>query len=378
MRHHVGENPVIGTSDRDVVYGDGFVPFHFSVTMDNAEGDKARFNQLVANVRGLESMLRKHGAGDDFPTGFQQILTTLPGVTAVFVEGPYSSIVIPLCMVRSLGNCPACLSGVLGKGVIADAIRAALQQRGVLFTPHVVPAGDSPLEISIRDHAGNQKAVRLYAASRSAFRHTYRFTDEHASRARGFILSRFNQGRAHALRTVYANEGFTSLRVSEPNRYVKLDDYLSLLPASCHVVVSYRAGVMRKLARHLEIPVRSRHWPQSFDETTENLAHRLTERGDRPRLVALVFEREVALVAHGKPSLRLCPPAEYDSRSRAARVQGACASLALNLPGFQPTGQADWERFGNVAVQAAYDGTFGRPSTYPASTFQPTGTWHSA
>ncbi len=366
------------TSTHDIVYGDGFVPFHFSVTVDNPESDAARFRRVVANVRGLESTLRKRGAGDDFPTGFQQILAALPGVTAVFVEGPYSSIVIPLCMVRSLGNCPACLSGVLGEGVIADAIRATLQQQGVLFTPHVVSAGDSPLEISIRDHAGNQKAVRLYAASRSAFRHTYRFTDEHASRAKGFILSRFNQGRAHALRTVCANEGFTSLRVSEPTRYVKLDDYLGLLPVSCHVVVSYRGGVMRKLARHLEIPVRSRHWPQSFDETAEKLAHRLTDRGERLRLVAMVFEREVALVAQGKPPLRFCPPAKYDSRSRAARVQGACASLALNLPGFQPTGQADWERFGNVAVQAAYDGTLGRPSTYPASTFQPTGTWHSA
>lgn len=366
------------TGTHDTVYGDGFVPFHFSVTVDNPEGDSARFRQVVANVRDLQSMLRKHGAGGDFPAGFQQTLTALPGVTAVFVEGPYSSIVIPLCMVRSLGNSPACLSGVLGKGVIADAIQAALQQRGVLFTPHIMSAGDSPLEISIRDHAGNQKAVRLYAASRSAFRHTYRFTDEHASRAKGFILSRFNQGRARALRTVYANEGFTSLRISEPTRYVKLDDYLSLLPESRHVIVSYRAGVMRKLARQSGIPVRSRHWPQSFDQTAEKLAHRLTERGDCPRLVAMVFEREVALVAQGKPPLRLCPPTKYDSRSRAARVQGACASLALNLPGYQPTGQADWEHFGNIAVQAAYDGTLGRPSTYPASTFQPTGTWHSA
>ena len=78
------------------VFGDGFIPYHFSIIVENPNGDSQRFKELVENVRALKTEVRKEGVGADFPSEFHQKLRDLPGVSQVFAEGPYSSIVIPL------------------------------------------------------------------------------------------------------------------------------------------------------------------------------------------------------------------------------------------------------------------------------------------
>jgi len=358
-----------------VVFGDGFIPFHFSIIVDNPDGDSQRFKELVENVRALKTEVRKEGVGDDFPSGFRQKLRDLPGVLEVFFEGPYSSIVIPLCMVRSLGNCPVRLSGVLGTGPIADAIQAAINEFRVDLEPRVISQGDSPLELSVRDNVSNQKAVRIYPVSRSHYRHAFRWNEQLAGEAKSFVLSRYNKSRATAFKSVFENGGLTSLRVSETSRYVSLKDYVDLLPFSRQVVVSYRTGVMRQLARHFALPVPARNWPQHADATVNSLATELTLASGQAPLVALVFEREVALWQGGLPSLRFRPPSNYDTRSRAARVQGACAAFSLDLTDHQTMNEIEWEQFGERVVQSAYAGTLARPSTYPTSNFEPEGTW---
>ena len=92
----------------------------------------------------------------------------------------------------------------------ADAIRSAMTQNRVELEPKVISQGDSPLELSVRDNVSNQKAVRIYPASRSHYRHTFRWNEQLASAAKGFVLSRYNKGRANAFKSVFDNGGLTS------------------------------------------------------------------------------------------------------------------------------------------------------------------------
>lgn len=275
-------------------------------------------------------------------------------------------------MIRSLSGRPVCLSGTQGTGPVAEAIAKAIQRHDVAFRPHVLPGGDSPIELSIRDRSGNHKTLRLYGISRGRFRYAFRLPEEPVS---GFVLSRYNQGRAEAIQRVFDWGGVTAMRIAEPTRYVGLDDYMKLLPATRVLVVSSRDGVVRKLARHLGFSDLPRAWPEGFDQIVHNLMRCLSAEAKVPRLVVLVFEREVSFFVLGTVPVTYLAPQKYDSRSRAARIQGACVAGALGTASYLPQNQDQLVTFAERAVQSAYFGTESRPTKYPAVTFEPRSSW---
>jgi hypothetical protein len=357
------------------IFGDGFIPYHFAITVRNPGGKSGQFKQIVTGLKRLKDTVHSDETAPISPQAFQQLLSNRLEVRDVHAEGPYSSIVLPIRMIRSFGNIPATISGVLGTGLVADALQEELVRCGLQLRSHVILDGDSPFELSVRDDFGNQETVRLYPAKRTLYRHTLRLTDEEVASLGGFILTRFNQGRAKLMRKVFDNGGFTSMRINEPTRYVKLDDYLQCLNSTHQVVVSHRGGVLRKLALHLGVTPPTQGWPQRCDSTVYEVVRRLNGSLDTTPTFILILPRETSVFVPRTRPIRIGPPSRYDSRSRAARIQGAFAAIAVSQPGYCFDTDEVWASAANRAIQAAFAGTEGRPSSYPPATFETYSSW---
>jgi hypothetical protein len=356
-----------------IVLGDGFACVHIQV-----RAETPRFTQVVAAIKGLQAHLRRHGADTPFPEGFEHRLRAIPGVRTVVVEGPFSSILIPLHVVRRFTDRPVHFHGALGQGPAAAHVRKVLAAAGI-DGRFALRDGDSPLEIEVSDDGGRRRIARLYLPKK--LKHLFKLSDEELKGVRGFLLSQYNAGRAAVAARVRAAGGFTALRVGEINRHVGADDYLGVVRHFHHVLVPDRDGVMRQVARAagLEPP---RGWPRGFDALAGRLAEHLGTRDGVPRLVVLIFHarKEAVFCLPGQPPVCVRAPARFDTASRISRLHGACAALALGAGGpfewngFLPSAKS-LNDFAEWAVQAAYFGTDRRPWTCPTTDFRPAESW---
>ena len=364
-----------------VMLGDGFIPFHFSVQVQNQDRSQRRFKSIVASLKALKSVIRRTPASELTIDSMLSVIGNVAGVKAVVPEGAYSSIAIPLFMFRSLSGQRTRLSGVMGTGPIAFATAQSIKSHGVEMVGKALEQGDTPIELSIRDDQGYHETIRLYPVSRTKYRHTFKLSQDELQETSGFMLTRHNQGRADVLRAVSEAGGFTSMRIAEPTRYVKLADYVSLLPHVDHVVISHRSKVLHKLYKHFDLDHATNGrgniaWSETYGDCTNRLIEQIRSLASEASLMILILDNEVVLVPAGNDPLRYRAPANYDRRSRAARLQGAAAAIRFKWSERSfPQQTPAWQDRCNSIMQATYSGTEHRPSTYPDATFEPRQTW---
>jgi hypothetical protein len=356
-----------------IVLGDGFACVHIQVRAETAE-----FTHVVTAIKAMKDRLQRHGADTPFPEAFEQRLRSIRGVRSVVVEGPFSSILIPLHLARRFTDRPVHFHGALGQGPAAQHVRKLLATAGI-DGHFALRDGDSPLEIEVSDDRGRRRITRLYLPRK--LKHRFKLSAESLKEVRGFLLSQYNAGRAAVAEQVRAAGGFTSLRVGEINRHVSATDYLGVLRHFHHVIVPQRDNVLRQVARAAGLKP-PRGWPKGFDGLAAQLAEDLGRREGGPRLVVLVFHarREAVFCLPGEPPVCLRAPERFDTASRISRLQGACASLALGAGGpFEWNGYLPSPKslndFAEWATQAAYFGTDRRPWTCPSPAFRPAESW---
>jgi hypothetical protein len=116
-----------------------------------------------------------------------------------------------------------------------------------------------------------------------------------------------------------------------------------------------------------------------FDALGRRLGDELARR-DGERLVVLHYHKaqEAAFVLPGREPVVVRAPARFaDGVSRASRLHGACASLALRAvchDGFLPSPE-QLPAFADFAMQLAYWGTDVLPWQSPGPDFSPSGSW---
>jgi hypothetical protein len=347
------------------VYGNGFLAYHLEVRV--AAGQALATKALVHD---WEDDFRQHGTWPGFPEALIERLATVPGVEAVVCEGPQSSVLIPLRMVKGLTGQAAILSTVLGEGPISAAAERQLAEWGVEVRPsRRLVAVDLPLEFSFRDPAGTDASLRLYPAKRASYRAALAalpVLPDH------LVLNRHTQGLRGLAEQVAGQGGCVSFRPRELGRHDRLEDYLALLPYTQQLVLSNRHDVLRQFVRHASIAV-PRGWPANAaalsDPSARHLAAWLFEHLPATALVVFnhyptggsAFYRQA-----GEPVV-VSEPAGYDTASRAARIQGALLGAAL-APGYDlliAQGGVAWEQACIHVVKTAFSGTEQRPWQYP-------------
>jgi len=351
--------------------GDGFVPYYLAVDIQNPSGEGTLFRETIAAIKQLKTFVREGRQDELNPRTLSERLLQIPSVVSVVAEGAYSSIVIPLAMIGSLSNASVFLHGVVGSGPITDAIEDSLEAHGIELVPKRLTGGDSPVEISVRDAFGHQETLRFYPVSRTKYRQTFLLNKTGLSSRTGFVLSRYNAGRAAAFLSVANVGGLTSLRIAESTRYVTLADYLSLLPHSIQTFGSHRDDVLKKLGRHLLPNNAKSDWTKQYDPETSRVVQAIVDQTSHNGLVVVILETELVFAMRGFPQLRFRPPSNFDTRSRAARVQGACAAI---FRADEIENSDSWMSLAEKCVQAAFRGSEARPSEYPTP-FKPESSW---
>lgn len=342
------------------VYGNGFLAYHLEVQV--AEGQAAAAKGAVSDWKGE---MRGNGTWPGFPETLVTRLRALPGVTGVTCEGPQSAVLIPLRMARGMTALQATMSAVTGTGPITRTIESDLARWGVcLENTKLLPEADMPLEFSFREPGGRHDSLRLYPASRAMYRASVR---SHAVVTDHLVLNRFNKGLFALAEDVAHRGGILSFRPHELGRYDRVEDYLSVLPFTAHLVLSTRHDVMRKLARHAGIVV-PRKWPNNIstlaDEACTRLVEWLSEMLPESAIVVLhrYPEGDSAFFKRGEEPVLVGAPRGYDTASRAARVQGALLGSALTS---EPDAQ-EWGGWCTQVVENAFRGTEQRPWSYPS------------
>jgi hypothetical protein len=358
---------------------DGFLPFQVAVQTASFDATGKRFEAIVQKLKNLKDFVRGEHAYGVCPEMMTSLIKQVDGVTDVVPEGAFSSIAIPLFMYRSLTGQPTKLFSVVGSGKMADAIAASMSDHGVELSAKVIKQGDSPIELSVRDEFGNQETIRLYPTSRNQYRQALKPSESELAAASGFVLTRFNSGRAIAMQRIAELGGLTSLRIAEPSRYVSLEDSLSLLPQANQVILSHRDKVLQKVFKHLQLDksvagTPKLRWSGRYDMAVQKLIRRLRDAAAGSALITLILEDEVVFSPPDSESLRYRAPQLYDKRSRAARLQGATAAAEM-LRSQSPDRIESWSEACNWIMQAAYAGTEGRPTRYPDHHFEPSGNW---
>mgnify|MGYP000309568582 CR=1 FL=1 len=346
-----------------VVFADGFLPLH--VELNVADGQVAAVKDAVA---GLKSRVRGDGFGDR--ASLLDCLRAVPGVQDVCIEGPQSSLLIPLRMVRSLASASVVMSAVVGDGWMARSILDALDGWGVGTALVSLEGSDSPVELSIRDGRGQNASVKLYPSRRGNYR-------QRALRPEvlpgGLLVNRANKGLLALGHRVSSEGGWVSFRVRKQGRYDSAEDLDAMLAVADHVCISVRSGAMRQVARHLGLTV-PRGWPGSgVDERWGELARRLGQCGERRKLVVLVTadsRRALFWTTGGQPIVVCVSGDGYGTASRMARLQGVCAADAVLRIGRGGEACPDVSEVAQGAqrwLELAFEGTDVRPWLCPSS-----------
>lgn len=347
------------------VFADGFLAYHLDVYVETGH-----LEQVREALKGWETGVRLNRGWPGFPETLIQSLEGLDGVSRVEVEGPQSSVLIPLRMVSGMTGEPCTISAVLGTGSIADAIMEACRGWGIaLQESKRLSDADSPLEFSIRDSEGRQDSVRLYPVSRKRFQSavpTRELVSDH------LLLNRLNQGLRTLAERTFENGGMVSLRIREFGRYDSVDDYLSVLRITKHLVLSTRHGVLRAVARYAGFEL-ANQWPKDAgdlsDPTARGLSRWLLRRMPIGGIVVLhLFGANVAGFYHEDyDPIVVAPPPEAGSASRAARLQGALlgADLLRMRCHAEDEGEAAWKQHCEFVMDYAFRGTRHHPWVYP-------------
>lgn len=347
------------------VYGNGFIAYHVEVGVTDGQAASVK-----AAVSAWKSELRQARTWPGFPGAMVERLRALPAVTEVACEGPQSAVLIPLRMVAGMIGIPVSMSSVLGTGPISHLVESDLECWGIrLESTKRLADADAPLEFSFREPGGHHESLRLYPASRAKYRAGI---GSPAIPIDHLVLNRFNQSLRTLAEDVADRGGVVSFRPRELGRHDNIEDYISLLPFTAHLVLSTRHGVMRKLARHAGIAL-PRQWPGSIsnmgDEASRHLVEWLFQ--ELPETAIVVLHRytagDSAFYKRGHDPVVIPKPTGYDSASRAARIQGALLSTALaRLEADADEDDAGgWKGWCEDVIETAFYGTELRPWIYP-------------
>ncbi|MEE4382804.1 MAG: hypothetical protein V2J02_12465 [Pseudomonadales bacterium] len=297
-------------------------------------------------------------------------LQAIPRVRRVVAEGPQSSVLIPLRMVRASVDAPVAMSTVLGTGPVADAIEAALQCHGIdLRSSRRLSDADSPFECSIREPGGAHRSLRLYPCSKARFAAGVSIE---AAEIGHLVLNRVNKGLTDLATAVSTRGGEVSFRPHKVGRHDKVEDLLAVLPATTQLVLSTRDGVLQKVARALAVGPASR-WKPAPETWVEDggatLAEALLDRMRPGSLVLLHGHRDNGSVLFDgvAPPAHVAAPAWADGASRAARLQGALLGLRLvRVEGCASSAGGDQclAALAASVQRAAFEGTKARPWGY--------------
>jgi len=347
------------------VFGNGFLAYHVEVYVDSGQTEPAK-----ATVKQWQEEFRKDGKWPGFPNTIMDRLLQVPGVTDVVCEGPQSSVLIPLRMVKGMADIECRMTAVVGTGPVSKAIESCFKTWGIILdTTHRIIDADSPVELSFRDPQGAHTSLRLYPTLRR--RYQSRIGEPETSTDH-LILNRFNQGLRNLAVEVSSDGGFVSLRPRELGRYDNIVDYIDLLPITNQLVLSSRHGIVKQFARYagFETP---RGWPDNLesleDITLNELASWLIAR--MPTGSTVLFHRhkslDSAFYGEGRTAYTTAPQG-FGNESRAARIQGALLGRSIGLGSLQSelNDAADWQRLCKEIVETAFHGTNVRPWQYPS------------
>ena len=345
-------------------FADGFVAYHIEVDV----GDR-QASATATTVKGWQSAFRTQGTWPEFPRSMVDELKKLNGVTNVICEGPQSSLLIPLRMVKGITGATCDFSTVLGTGAVTGAIEACLGQWGIATTGvRRLADADAPIEISIREPSGQHETVRLYPASRSRYRSKLQQPNTLPAQ---FLCNRFNKGVSTLASAVAENAGLVSFRPRELGRHDRIEDYVSLLASTQHLVLSSRHRMIRQFARQAGVETPG-GWPSTLEELSDPSAVALVRwlwaQMPQGAIVVLVGYRgsEAAFFRDRLEPILVSAPQGYGPESRAARIQGALLGEVMQASDDRdPCGdQTSWDAACRSIVAAAFKGTESRPWRY--------------
>jgi len=344
-------------------FADGFLAYHIDVGVDDG-----RAPDVARTIKGWKTAFRAQGTWPGFPQTMADQLSGLGGVTSVVCEGPQSSLLIPLRMVRGGTGADCQMSSVLGTGAVTDAIDDCLMRWGIAVSGRRLDDVDSPIEISIREPGGQHESVRLYPASRNRYRSRLAAPETLPEQ---FLCNRFNKGIATLARAVATNGGLVSFRPRELGRHDRIEDSVSLLATTHHLILSSRHRVIQQFARQAGIRAAS-DWPASIEDLAGSSARALAQwlLAQMPQGAVVVLVRypgnEACFYCDGLAPAVLPAPDSYGLESRAARIQGALLAQALPMHHAHEVcrDQADWDVRTRAVVTAAFRGTESRPWQY--------------
>lgn len=346
-----------------MAFADGFLAYHVEVSTQAGCA-----SQVARQIKEMKGELRSKGTWPGFPDTFVETIKDIDGVEEAVCEGPQSSLLIPLRMIKSKTGIGCTMSSVLGAGEVTEAIDQRLSAWGIQVAGTRKDSVDSPIEVSVRELGGITESVRLYPASRTIYRQR---TKNPAQLPEVLICNRVNNGIETLATAVSSGGGLVSVRPRDIGRYDNLEDYDRLLGVTHHLVLSSRHGVLKAFARHSGLSPK-RHWSSHgadlSDAIAKQLAQWLLARMPGNSIVAFVGHpsNQTVFFCNDKQAAVVPAPDGYDSASRAARIQGALLARVLTDSGPQEIlrTQQSWDDGSAQIVTSAFEGTEARPWRY--------------
>ena len=345
------------------VFANGFLAYHIEVTVKRSTAESVK-----SVVKGWKNEFREQKTWPGFPGSMIERLCATESVLSATCEGPQSSLLIPLRMVKGLTGSDAEMSSVIGTGQIATAVRNEMASWEIDFQPNKeLHDVDCPVEFSFRDSEGGSASLVLYPASRTRYSGgalDINVTPEH------LILNRFNKGLSGLASQVSQNGGTVSFRPRELGRYDTIENYEGLLQFTDQLVLSSRHRTMAAFAKRAGL-LPKRGWPENTPSLAGNdfqtLADWLLARM-RPDSVVMLHRhcvQDTALYRHGADAVHLPAPDGYGPESRAARLQGALMGLIIANRQDNRAVDLSWQQLFTRVVEVAFQGTDVRPWQYP-------------
>jgi len=309
------------------IFTNGFLAYHIEVKVSSGQAETVK-----KVVKEWQSDFRSNTVWPGFPESMIKKLTALSEVVHVDLEGPQSSVLIPLRMVHGVTGLTCTMSTVLGTGPVTKAIENSFEKWNMgLDNSRRLDDADSPIEFSFRDTKGDSSSLIIYPKTRTRYRASI---GKFAQYPDHLILNRYNQGLSKLAGQVSIESGFVSFRPRELGRYDKIENYISLLPFTNQLILSSRHRIMEMFAKFAGINT-GRSWPENLecllDSNITLLASWLMRK--MPSKAIVVFNRyqtgdTIFFVANQEPVV-IEAPEGFGNESRAARLQGALLGLML-------------------------------------------------
>jgi hypothetical protein len=334
-----------------MIIGDGFLPLHIEVLVQEGSLDS-----IYEEIKNWKKEFRNSSLSEDFPDKLKERILSFGEVLEFTLEGPQSSVIIPLRMIQSSGTQrTVSMSTVIGTGPVASMIRQYCQEWGIALDAKIVEEGDSPLEFSIRDVIGNHRSLKMYLCSRTKFRKVYKMGNEDIC---GIIANRYNKGILETVKKASSSGATVSIRPHTLDRYTKPEDYLEMIPYADHLILSSRNGVLQKIASALGYKI-DKDLVTTGPEMLNSFSQELIALGNSNKVLVLNDSKTGEnwfFTKNIEPS-RIGKPGGYDDASRVSRIQGAMFII-------KKTFNDNLDDFAQKVVKMAYQGTEKRPWLY--------------